>query len=216
LFWFHRLISPVIMLGDWVAKATLRLFGIEMTGAWLETEADALESRAQLRNRIDSLLRQGDLPAERREEVLGALDVDELAVREIMVPADQIVAISTADDVASNLERIRFQPYTRFPLVGDSLDDVKGIVYAPTIIDHYESLTAGETSFQEIASPPMTIAPTTSVSTAFDQFQAEDQELAVVIDDGTVVGLITATDALEAVMGDLEDPLDRASGKSPE
>lgn len=49
----------------------------------------------------------------------------------------------------------------------------------------------------------------TNVSDAFDQFQTEGQELAVMLCDGNVVGLFTATDALEAVMGQLEDPLDQ-------
>ena len=54
----------------------------------------------------------------------------------------------------------------------------------------------------------MTLAVATNASDAFDQFQAEGQELALVIRDGETVGLLTATDALEAVMGELEDPLD--------
>ena len=82
-------------------------------------------------------------------------------------------------------------------------------MYAPSIIDHYEDLTDGNVSFTEIAAPPMTLAAETNASDAFDQFQAEDQELALVLEDGDVVGLLTATDALEAVMGELEDPLDQ-------
>jgi len=179
-----------------------------MTGAWLETEEDVLESRAQLRNRLHSLLEEGELPEERREEVLSALDVGELAIGEIMVPADEIVALSTTVSPEENFERIRNTPHTRFPLVGEELTDFHGIVYAPSIIDHFEDLNAGTLSFSEIAAPPMTLAAETNVSDAFDQFQAEDQELALVIEDGGVVGLLTATDALEAVMGDLEDPLD--------
>jgi len=64
LYWFNWLISPLITLGDWVAKGTLNLFGIEMTGAWLETEEGVLESRAQLRNRWNSLLEEGELQEE--------------------------------------------------------------------------------------------------------------------------------------------------------
>ncbi len=56
LYWFYLIISPLISLGDSVAKWTLQLFGIEMTGAWLEAEEDAIESRAQLRSRLSSLL----------------------------------------------------------------------------------------------------------------------------------------------------------------
>ncbi|WP_340101999.1 hemolysin family protein [Salinibaculum salinum] len=209
LYWFNWLISPLITLGDWIAKATLKLFGIEMTGAWLETEEEVLESRAQLRNRLHSLLEEGELPEERREEVLSALDIDELPIREIMVPADDIIALSTTLSVEENFDRIRNTPHTRFPLVGEELTDFHGIVYAPSIIDQYEGLVDGAISFTEIAAPPMTLAAETNVSDAFDQFQAEDQELALVLEDGEIVGLLTATDTLEAVMGELEDPLDQ-------
>ncbi|MFW5918663.1 MAG: hemolysin family protein [Halanaeroarchaeum sp.] len=208
LYWFHYVLSPLITFGDWIAKGTLRLFGIEMTGAWLETETDAMESRAQLRNRLGSLLERGELPEERRQEVLNALDVDELPVGEVMVPAEDVVALSTTDSPEDNLERIQHTAHTRFPLVGEDLDDFRGIVYAPTIIDHYEEFLDGDRSFEDVAAPPMTLAAETNVSDAYDQFQAEGQELALVIRDGEVVGLFTATDALEAVMGQLEDPLD--------
>ncbi|MFB6143014.1 MAG: CNNM domain-containing protein [Halorientalis sp.] len=208
LHWFSALVSPVITVGDAVAKWTLGLFGVEMTGAWLETEADVLESRADLRNRLDSLLARGELPAERREEVMSALDADAVAISEIMVPAGDIVAVRVGDPVEENLERVRNAPHTRFPVVGEDLTDFRGIVYAPSIIENYEGLTEGTVSFEEIAAPPMTLAADTSVSDAFDQFQAEDQEIALVLRDGAVVGLLTATDALETVMGNLEDPLD--------
>ena len=213
LYWFHWLISPVITLGDWVAKGTLKLFGVEMTGAWLETEEDVLESRADLRNELGSLLNEGEIPEERREEVLNALDVGELPISEVMMPADDVVALSTERSVPENLDRIRHTPHTRFPLVGEELSDFRGVVYAPSIIDHYNALHVGEKSFEDIAAATMTVAAETSVSDAFDQFQAEEQELALVLQDGEVVGLVTATDALEAVMGELEDPLDvRAKG----
>jgi CBS domain containing-hemolysin-like protein len=212
LYWFHWVISPLIALGDGVAKGTLSLFGVEMTGAWLETEEDVLESRAQLRNRVGSLLERGELPEERREEVLNALEVGELAIAEIMVPADDVVALSTAASVEENLDRIRHTPHTRFPLLGEESTDFQGIVYVPSILDHFEDLQAGTTTFADLAAPPMTLAADTSVSDAFDQFQTEGQELALVLRDGEVVGLLTATDALEAVMGELEDPLDQRLG----
>ncbi|WP_049911452.1 CNNM domain-containing protein [Halorubrum lipolyticum] len=208
LYWFAWLISPLIKVGDWVAKGTLRLFGVEMTGSWTDAEEEVLETRAELRNRLGSMMEEVDLPEERREEVLNALDVDELAVREVLTPADEIVSLSTAAAVDENLDRIRDTPHSRFPLVGEDLTDFEGIVYAPSIVSRFEELREGDLTFAEIAAPPMTISAATSVSDAFDQFQAESQELALVIEDGEVVGLLTATDAMEAVMGQLEDPLD--------
>jgi CBS domain containing-hemolysin-like protein len=209
LYWFAWLISPIMRLGDAVAKATLGLFGIEMTGAWLETEEDVIETRADLRNRLGSLLDEGDLPEERREEVLNALAVGEVTVEEIMIEADEIVALSTTASVDENLAAISATPHTRFPLVGEDLSEFVGVVYVPSILDHIDDLRAGEVTFADIATPPSTLSPDVRVSDAIDQFQAEGQELALVVQDGEVVGLLTATDALEAVMGELEDPLDQ-------
>ncbi|MDZ7745525.1 MAG: hemolysin family protein [Halobacteriales archaeon] len=208
LHWFYVAISPIIKLGDRIAKGTLRLFGIEMTGAWLETEEDALESRAQLRTRLSDLLEEGELTREHREEVLGALDADERPISDIVVPAGEVIHLSTEASIEENFERIRNTPHTRFPLVEDELESFVGVVYVPSILDHYEALKDGSIDFSEIAAPPMTLAGNTAISEALDQFQAEQQELALVLDGDDVLGLLTATDTLEAIMGDIEDPLD--------
>ena len=238
LYWFARLISPVIRFGDWVAKATLGLFGIEMTQSWTEAEADVIESRAELRNRIGDVLEEGNLPPERREEVMNALRIGEQPIREVMVPAEKMVSLSTAVDAEENLRRMAERPQTRYPLVADSLTEFRGIVYTPVLLEHRDDLASGEIDFAELAAPPMTLDPETGVSDAIDRFQRENQELALVVEDGEgrspsnnrtqsddseersssssrarpddseVVGLVTVTDLLEAVMGDVEDPLD--------
>ncbi|WP_436343119.1 CNNM domain-containing protein [Natronorubrum sp. FCH18a] len=210
LYWFAFVISPFIKFGDWVAKGTLRLFGIEMTGAWLEeTETDVIESRANLRQELGSVLDRGEVSDERRQEVLNALAIGEQPIRDAMVPADEIVALSTTIDPETNLERIADQPQTRYPLVGDDLTNFRGIVYLPILTKYREDLLEGDVTFADIAAPPMTLSPDVDISDAIDQFQAENQELALVIEDGMVVGLVTVTDLLEAVMGDIEDPLDQ-------
>jgi len=220
LYWFAKLLYPVIVIGDAVAKWTLRRFGVEMTGAWLETEADRVESRAELRNRLGSLLSRSDLTAERREEVLNALTIGETAVAEVMTPRDEVVFLSTAAPVAENLDRIGGSPHTRFPLVGDDPADpdaLLGTVYVPSVVDGIDALRDGTTAFADLAAPPLTLRADVRVSDAVDRFQDANQELALVVDEETVVGLLTATDALEAVVGEIEDPLDVAvtDGPSP-
>ncbi|WP_267640715.1 hemolysin family protein [Haloarchaeobius amylolyticus] len=208
LHWFYVVISPVIKLGDWVAKWTLRMFGIEMSGAWLETEEDAIESRSQLRNRVSSLLEQGDIEGERHDEVLSALDAGTMEVRNVMVPESDVVFLSTEATPEENLRRVSESQHTRYPLVGDAPKEAVGIVYVPQVVENIDALRDGSMTFADIAAPPMTMSAETSVSDAIDRFQAESQELALILADGDIVGLVTATDALEAVMGDLEDPLD--------
>jgi len=77
------------------------------------------------------------------------------------------------------------------------------------LLRHRDGLEAGEVDFADLAAPPMTLSPDADVSDAIDQFQTESQELALVVEDGEVVGLVTVTDLLESVMGDIEDPIDQ-------
>ncbi|MBV0924371.1 hemolysin family protein [Halomicroarcula limicola] len=217
LYWFNWIISPIITLGDAVAKWTLKLFGVEMTGAWLETEMDSIESRAELRNELDSILSQGDIPEERREEVLAAFQVGDREVRDVMVPAADIVSLSLTDDGEANAHRVAETPHTRYPLVDGGLDEFLGIVYVPELFrkqdeDAREGTPLSDVDLEEVAAPPMTVTADTSVSDAIDRFQAENQELAFVVEDGEVVGMITVTDLLEEVVGDIQDPMDAKAG----
>ena len=217
LYYFAWLISPIIKVGDGVAKWTLGLFGVEMSGAWLETEVDSIESRAELRNELGSVLDRGDVSDERREEVLSAFRVGDREVREVMVPREDIVALSPTDDDATNAERIAETPHPRYPLVGETLEAFLGIVYIPALVDEREEQDGSGglldgIDLEAVASPPMTMSPDTTVSDAIDQFQAERQELAFVLEDGEVVGLVTVTDLLEEVVGDIQDPMDAAAG----
>jgi CBS domain containing-hemolysin-like protein len=210
LYWFAKLLYPVIVIGDGVAKWTLGLFGVEMTGAWLETEADRVESRADLRHRLGSLLDRGGLSEERKEEIISAFTAGEQPVSGIMTDREDVVFLSTTVSLEENLDRIGTSPHTRFPLIGGDPADYRGIVYVPSVVHRIDELQDGAATFEDIAAPPMTLRADTLISDAVDQFQEEHQELALVDDESgeTVVGLITATDALEAVMGEIKDPLD--------
>ena len=209
LYYFAKSISPLIQLGDGVAKWTLGLFGVEMTGAWQEAEADVIETRGDLHRELDSVLDEGGLSEERQQEVLNALVVGDVPVRGIMIPREEIATLSTSDSIEEIRETIGDGPHSRFPLIGEELEDFRGVVYLPSVLDRFEDLTTGEIDIEELATEPMTLPADEEVADAIDRFQAEQQELAFVEDEnGEVVGLLTATDAFEEVMGELEDPMD--------
>ncbi|AFK18713.2 HlyC/CorC family transporter [Haloferax mediterranei ATCC 33500] len=221
LYGWTKLMYPVIVVADWLAKRLLLLGGVEMTRAWQEAEAgdeaaasagdETRLSRGEIRSQMGEILAQGSLPEDRREEVLNALRIGELPVRGVMVPADEVVALSANATTEENLERIRTNPqHSRFPLIGDSLDDVQGVVYAPTVLATIDCLQSGDRRLDDVAVPPLSVSADLPVSDLIDRFQAENQELAMVRDPETdeVVGLVTASDAFEAITGQLYDPLD--------
>jgi IMP dehydrogenase len=158
---------------------------------------------------MNETLDTADLPEERRDEILNALKIGDKTVGEIMVGRDEIIALSTEDDWETNVERMEAHPHSRFPLIRDELETFEGIIYAPALLRRLSTDGTGESvDLESIAQPPMTVSPDTVVSDLIDQFQTEGQELAMVLEDGRVVGMVTATDAFEEITGELQDPLD--------
>lgn len=212
LAWWTRIMSPVIRLGDGLAKATLRLFGVEIERSWTqdggEGEEGPITSFVELRRRLRDVLERGGLDRERRREVLRALEIEDQPVRDIMVPRSEVVALSTRRTLEENFSVVSRNPYIRFPLVGSGLDEVLGTVYAPVLLRELDGLRASRVSLEDVAVAPLAVAPELSVSDAIDRFQDAEQEMAVVVEDGRTVGIVTSTDAFEAIAGELEDPLD--------
>jgi CBS domain containing-hemolysin-like protein len=198
---------PVIYLGDHMAKWTLGLFNVELTRSWTEDEGKD-QPITDLRGQIGELLARGELSEERREEVLNALEIGQITTREIMVNRDSIRAVSTERSLEENLEAMGQSGFSRFPLIGESLDEYRGIIYVPGILSSLDGIKAGEITLEDLAFEVMTVSPELSVSDLVDRFQEEGHELALVVEDERVVGLVTTTDASEAIIGELRDPYD--------
>jgi CBS domain containing-hemolysin-like protein len=221
------LTKPFIYLGDGLAKWTLKGFGVTITRSWTEAETDAgaeegdaqaedaaaaaggaSGSRATLRRRMAGLMQHEDIAEDRREEVLRALEIGTLPVHRVMVPREEAVVFSTRRDLAANLRTAQDAPHSRFPLVDASLDELVGIVYVPVLLRHWDALQSGATDLADLAYEAVTVAADDVVSDVIDRLQAEGQEMAFVEDGGHVVGLVTVTDAFEAIVGELRDPMD--------
>jgi CBS domain containing-hemolysin-like protein len=211
LYWWTTIFGPIIRF----AKAILSAFGVEITRSWAEEEFD--EDGESAGTRADLMMRMGDSLAgvgfgeERRREVINALAIDRIEVGDVMMDREDVVTVSTEASTAANFETIRGMPYSRFPLVGEDLDHVWGVVYVSSLLDERVALDAGEQTFSDVAVDAMTVPVDMPVSEAVDAFQTRNRELAVNEDDGRAVGIVTATDAFETIAGELEDPLDAAA-----
>ncbi|NIS37327.1 MAG: DUF21 domain-containing protein, partial [Actinobacteria bacterium] len=142
LYYWTKLMWPAIVLADRVAKAILGAMGVTMTRAWTEGEEGEAEpdSRADVRKRMGETLARHGLDAERRDEVIRALDIGHLPAEAVMVDRDAVVALSTETSGSEALERVRESPHVRYPLVGADLDDYVGVLYAPELLRHVEAI----------------------------------------------------------------------------
>lgn len=205
LYWWTYAIYPFLVLGDRITKATLSLFNIKMERSWLRDEGS---STGDIRSEMVKLLKSGGVKDDRRKEVINALEIDRIPVQDIMIPRDEIVTMSTEKSFRDNIEVLRNHMQARYPLVGENIDDFRGILYTPQITANMEELFEGTKELDDFDWPRMVVSKELPVSELIDRFQEEHQELALVQEDGKTIGLVTLTDALETIIGSAKDPLD--------
>jgi CBS domain containing-hemolysin-like protein len=212
LYWWTRLLRPIIRTADWIAKSLLALFGVTITRSWTEEEAheadDVLSSHGSVRREIGKVLSRANLSRERRGEILRAVDIEQMPVRSIMVPRSEIVALRAADSLEDTLGRMRSRPYNRYPLLQSDWENVHGVLYMTTVFQHLPGLRDGSLQLSDIAEPIVWVDPELPISDLIDRLQQKQQEIALVRTEGHVRGLVTSTDAFEAIAGELEDPDD--------
>ena len=218
LYWWVKITYPFILLGDGLAKKTLNLFGVEMTRSWKEAELEEGEentqSRATLKKQVANLVQGKGLSEERKEEIVKTVEIDEIPIKEMMIPREQIIPLSTQKSFSENLDVIKDTMKNRYPLVVNTLDDFVGILYTPEILARVNELQNGETILDDLDYYDMEVPPNLKVSELIDRFQSNKQELAMVKEDGKVIGMVTLTDAMEVIVGSSEDPMDEGKSQS--
>ncbi len=217
LYWWTKLLYPLIIFGDWLAKATLRQFGIQMTRSWVEEEqADGKEdkkqsddARSSVRERIVDLLKnKSDLTTDRAEEVIKSFDIGEKPAKDIMIPMDEIVKLSATDTIQQIREKVRNGCHSRYPLFAEKDNEYLGNIYLPSLLIEYEDLENGNSTLKELVTGKMMRESSISISDLIDAFLDEKQELCLLQNNEEFIGLVTFTDACEAIFGQLKDPLD--------
>jgi CBS domain containing-hemolysin-like protein len=218
--------SPVIGLGDGLAKATLRPFGVQITRSWLAAEESEVEeeaagggeARSDLTRRMADLL-AGEVSEDRQDEVLQALRIDEIPTADIMIGTEEIIWLHLDDDLETHLRRIGEHGRVRYPVLRNgsspgevSVHDVRGFLYVPALFGADGWPREGSLDLPSLLAPPFHLPADLPVSRLIDRLQEESQELTLLTDpndEDRVVGLVTVSDAFEVIAGDLQDPLDR-------
>jgi CBS domain containing-hemolysin-like protein len=145
---------------------------------------------------------------EGQELLASVIDFGATVVREIMVPRPDMVALAATLDLAEAVAVVEAEGYSRYPVIGSSIDDVVGVVYAKDIA---RAAMSGRQvgRLAELARPARFVPELKPVATLLRELQQEKQHLAVVVDEyGGTAGLVTLEDILEELVGDIEDEFD--------
>ena len=147
---------------------------------------------------------------EEMEMIKGILKMDVVKVREIMKPRVDLVAIEENSNLNSLTELISDSGYSKIPVIGESIDDVKGIVYAKDTLKMHLGVNKS-LSISEIMRPAIFVPESQNLEQLLSEFQEKRTRIAIVIDEhGGISGLVTVTDLIEEIVGELVDEFDEA------
>ncbi len=181
--------------------------------SWLDKITQAFAHEPRNRQELLELLRDAHdnklLDSEALSIVEGAIQVADLQVRDIMVPRSQMMSIRSTQTPKEFLPAIIEAAHSRYPVVGESLDDVMGVLLAKDLLPLILHNDERPFDIKELLRPATFVPESKRLNVLLREFRANRNHMAIVIDEyGGVAGLVTIEDVLEQIVGDIEDEHD--------
>ena len=141
--------------------------------------------------------------------IYGALQVADMRARDIMIPRSQMASVNVDARLEEFLPFVIEQKHSRFPVIGDDLDDVKGILHAKDILPWTLEDDWDGFDIKDIIRTASVVPESKRLNDLLQEFRSTRNHMAVVIDEyGHVSGVVTIEDVLEQIVGDIEDEHD--------
>ncbi len=173
-------------------------------------EASDEEVSAAFRESLDRL-ETARIP-EGQEElrmIRGVLRMDTVKVREIMRPRVDMIAAAVNSDPEAITELMAVGGYSKIPVYEVSIDNVTGVIYARDLLRARSDKDGNSGLVQNLARPAMFVPESQNLERLLQEFQERRTSIAIVVDEyGGVSGLVTVTDLIEEIVGDLVDEFD--------
>ena len=166
------------------------------------------QNQKQLLDLLRSLQEHQLLGPDELAMIEGVLQVDDMQVRDIMIPRGQMVVLEHEDSLTDIIEKITASGHSRFPVIDDDKDDVVGILLAKDLLQpsldqsqHFE--------INEYIRPASFIPESKRLNVLLKEFRLNRSHMAMIVDEyGGVSGLITIEDVLEQIVGKIDDEHD--------
>ncbi|WP_193072714.1 HlyC/CorC family transporter [Pseudomonas sp. FME51] len=181
--------------------------------SWLERLTQAFAHEPRNRQELLDLLREAQhnevLDIEALAIIEGALQVADMQVRDIMIPRSQMTTIKASQTPREFLPSVIEAAHSRFPVIGESIDDVLGILLAKDLLPLLLEGNTERFNIKDLLRPATCIPESKRLNVLLKEFRSTHNHMAIVIDEyGGVSGLITIEDVLEQIVGDIEDEHD--------
>jgi magnesium and cobalt transporter len=181
--------------------------------SWFNKLTQAFAHEPKNRQELLEVLREAHqnklLDNEALAIVEGAIQVADLQVRDIMVPRSQMISIKANQTPRDFLPAIIDAAHSRYPVIGESLDEVIGILLAKDLLPLILQGEQPNFNIKDMLRPATFVPESKRLNVLLREFRANHNHMAVVIDEyGGVAGLVTIEDVLEQIVGDIEDEHD--------
>jgi putative hemolysin len=188
--------TPISALLRKSTDAVLYLFGS------VDEEPDVTEE--EVKSMIAEGTEAGVFEKGEQEIIERVLRVADLSVRSIMVPRPDIVWLDITESQTVIGEDIAKSGHSRFPVCRGDVDETIGIVHAKTLLD--QLYKKGTINVEEAIQAPLYVYESAKVLKLLDMFKVSIVHMAIVIDEhGTVQGIVTPTDILTGIAGDIPE-----------
>ncbi|MDE3029775.1 MAG: DUF21 domain-containing protein, partial [Paracoccaceae bacterium] len=207
------LFTPVVTAVRAFVRLVLALFGVKT-----DPTSPILALREEIVGAIALGHSEGAVMKEDRDRLLGALDLGDRTVEEVMRHRSQIEMIDADADPDQIITQCLASPHTRIPAYRGEPENVVGVIHAKDLLREVDRLVRGangetatlrDLNVMKIAMKPYFVPETTPLDDQMRQFLRRHTHFALVVDEyGSLRGLITLEDILEEIVGEITDEFD--------
>ena len=190
-----KILSPLVTLVTLVSNGITKLIGINLNDA---------ENEELKPEELRTLLQTSRVPKRQENMLMGIFDMDSLSVNDVMISKNEIVGINIKDDIEDIVKNLNALRYTYIPLYKDTIDNISGFISSNKKADFLSLDKPSKTSLKNFIQDPLFIPENTPLNTQLANFQLENKRVGLIVDEyGDIEGLITLTDILEIIVGEI-------------
>lgn len=215
------ILSPLVAIVRVIVRFVLRVFGLR-----IDPDSNMLSVREEIMGALTLGHSEGIVEKEDRDRLMGALDLGDRTIEEIMRHRSNIEMIDADGAPEDVLAQALRSPHTRLPVFKDNPENIIGVIHAKDLLRGVH-LTLGQADtspealknfdFMSVMREPYFAPETTTLDDQMRQFLKRHTHFALVVDEyGDLQGLITLEDILEEIVGEITDEFDTGDDDSIE
>ena len=169
-----------------------------------------LKPRAQLMQALEEAEENLVIDPYSRSVIEGALQVESLKVRDVMVPRSKMIMIDSEATTKNLLQVMVASSHSRFPIHNEEQDSILGVVLAKDLLSHFAQNQEVEFNYREYLRDALSVPESKPLGALLREFQQNKSHMAIVLDEyGEIAGLVTLEDVIEQIVGEIEDEHDK-------